>query len=109
MTLASAGRLARHAWRLLLLRRGPAHRHVPDIFGIFANGSVGGEPWHARDIEDAGARPCRDHLPACVDAALGLIVGVEIRTHHVMVEMAQRMPDRFKAGGVTGREFSARD
>src|ERR1700741_3608251 len=74
-------------------RRRRAHRHVPDLLGIFANGAVGGEPRHARDVEDAGARPGRDHLPARVDAALGLVIGIEARTEHVVVEIAQLMRD----------------
>src|SRR3981189_3356242 len=90
----SAGCPALRARLLQSARRSPAHRHVPDILGIFADGAVGREPRHPRDVEDAGPGPCRDYLPARVDAALGRKIGVEISTHHVMVEMAQRVPDR---------------
>src|ERR1700722_8175194 len=86
-----AARFALRARFLQRRRRISARRHVPDILRIFADGAVGGEPRHPRDIEDAGPRPCRNHLPAGVDAALGLVVGIEIRAHHVMVEMAQRV------------------
>src|SRR4051794_11903790 len=44
-------------------RRAP-HRHVPDILGIFADRAVARKPGHPRDIEDAGAGPGGDHLPA---------------------------------------------
>src|ERR1700726_4547029 len=84
----SARRSALDARLLQRLRRSPAHRHVPDILGVFADGAVGREPRHPRHVEDAGPRPGRDHLPARVDAALRLVVGVEIRAHHVMVEVA---------------------
>src|SRR5260370_10339732 len=84
----SAARPALRARLLQPLRQSPAHRHVPDLPGIFADGAVGGEPRHPRDVENAGPRPCRDHLPARVDAALGLEIGGEIRTHHVVVEIA---------------------
>ena len=43
---------------------------APDFVGVFADGAVAGEPGHARDIEDAGSGPGRDHLPTRVDAAL---------------------------------------
>src|SRR3979411_1319054 len=86
-----------------------AYRHVPDILGIFADGAVGREPRHPRDVEDAGPRPGRAHLPARVDAVLGLVIGLDNRADHVVVEMAQRMPDRFEPGGIVGREFTALD
>src|SRR6266702_2070322 len=54
------------------------NRHVPYFFGIFANGAVGGKPRHPRHIEDGGARPGRNDLPARVDAALGFVVGIEV-------------------------------
>src|SRR5262245_60842012 len=29
-----------------------AHRHVPDVAGVFAHGAVGGEPAHARGVQN---------------------------------------------------------
>src|ERR1700752_4382917 len=84
--------------------RGRAHRYVPDLLGIFANGAVGGEPRHSRDIEDRGASPGRHHLPAGVDAALGGVIGIEIGRDHIVVEVAQRVADGSEAGGIVGRE-----
>src|SRR5690348_17054665 len=85
------------------------HRHVPDLLGIFANGAVGGKPGHARHVEDAGPRPGRDHLPACVDAALRLVIGVEIGADHVMVEITQRMRDGFEPARLARRELARAD
>src|SRR5690242_7239424 len=75
----------RAALALIGLRGGP-HRRVPDLLGIFADGAVRGEPRHARHVQDAGAGPGRHHLPARVDAALGFVIGIEIRADHVVVE-----------------------
>src|ERR1700757_2082870 len=87
-------------------RRRRMHGHVPDLLGIFADGTVGGEPRHTRDVEDAGTRPGRNYLPARVDAALRLVIGTEIGADHVVVEIAQRMRDGFEPAGLAGRELT---
>src|SRR5579872_6745902 len=85
------------------------HRNAPNLIGIFGDGSIGGEPGHSRDIEDASPRPGRSHAPARIDAALRLVVGIEIHTHHVVVEMAKRVCDRFEAADIAGAKFTAAD
>src|ERR1700684_3720950 len=68
-------------------------RKVPDIVCICGDGAVGREPGHPRDVEDRRPRPCRLRLPTGVDAALRCVIGIEVRAHHVMIEVAQRMRD----------------
>src|ERR1700761_4607830 len=102
-----ASRLGPRSTHALALGRGRRgmYGHGPDLFGVFADGAVGGEPGHPRHVEDAGPRPGRHHLPARVDAALRLVIRIEVGAHHVVVEMAQGMrdglePSRFVRGEV---------
>src|SRR5437762_751213 len=94
---------------LRLRRRRWPHRHVPDILGIFSNGAVGGEPRHARDIEDAGAGPSRHHLPARIDVALRLVVGIEVGGDHVGVVETQRVRYAGEAVRLVRRELAVLD
>src|SRR5262249_8577748 len=54
-----------------------SHRHVPDLAGVFSHGAVGGEPAHARRVENRHAPPVARRAPQRVDLALRFPVGVE--------------------------------
>src|ERR1700745_1578544 len=93
-----------------MLRSGTSlHRNAPNLIGIFGDGPVGGEPGHPRDIEDGRARPGWSHAPARVDAALRLVVRIEIRAHHVVIELAKRVRDLFETAGIARGKFTATD
>src|SRR5215510_9015503 len=62
-----------------------SHHHVPDLAGVFADGAVGGEPAHARRVENRHAPPVARRAPQRVDLALRFPVGVEIGRDHEAV------------------------
>src|SRR5437588_12987455 len=60
-------------------------RHIPDIAGVLADGAVGGEPRHVRNVPHAHLCPVGGRLPEDVDAALGGGMVIAVGSDHVIV------------------------
>src|SRR5215471_242667 len=87
----AGGWLCPHLRRLSLLSiEGKLKRYFPNVFGVLADGSVGGEPPHSCDVEHARACPIGGRLPQPFDVPLRGAIGIEIRRDHVVVGMPQR-------------------
>src|SRR5262249_49748212 len=84
----SSGSAFRHAslrrWFLLSIG-GKFKGYVPNVLGILADGPVGGEPRHSRDVEHARAHPIKGRQPQLFDASLRCAIGIEIGCDHVVI------------------------
>src|SRR5262249_36008527 len=103
------------SWALLLdggVREGTddGRLDLPDLAGVLADGAVGGELAHARDVEQRLAVPGRAILVLDVDPQLSLDIVMEVGEVHVLVARAEELGhDRAEDVLVASREMSRRD
>src|SRR6266540_269283 len=76
--------------------------YFPNVLGVLADGPVGGEPRHSRDVEHTRARPIGGRQPEPFDASLRCAIGIEIRCHHIVVGMPQLVHKHGEAVDIVG-------
>ena len=87
---------------LLLSIGGTFKRYFPNVLRVLADGPVGGEPRHSCDVEHTRARPIGGRQPQPFDASLRCAIGIEVRCHHVVVGMPQRVHKHSESINVVG-------
>src|SRR4029453_9640474 len=110
ITCPAGGRLCLSSTMLFLLSMGGnLKRYFPNVLGVLADGPVGGEPRHSRDVEHTRARPIGGRQPQPFDASLRCVIGIEIDCHHVVVGMPQRVHERSEAIDIVGGKNTGLD
>ena len=96
----------RHLSPLFLLSAekiaGKFKRYFPNVLSVLADGPIGGEPRHSCNVEHACARPIESRQPQPLDASLSCKIDIEIRCHHVVVGIAQRIHKRPETVSLVG-------
>ena len=76
---------------------------LPDLLGVFADGTVAGEAAHVRDVEETPFLPCGGIAVEERDLVLHGGIGIEIRAAHVEIGF-QAVEDGTEQIAFTGRE-----
>src|SRR5262249_55740063 len=82
--------------------------HTPNLLGVFADRAVRRKPSHPGGVEYRGAPPSGLAIER-IHGALRRPIGVEIRRHHEVVIVEQRLDQRAKSLDVAGRKCAAFD